>query len=511
MNIEEARKQIQQAVSIYLAKDAFGNYRIPVEKQRPVFLLGAPGIGKTAIMEQIAKEMGVALVTYSMTHHTRQSALGLPFIAQESYGGETYDVSKYTMSEIIASVYETMEKSGKQEGILFLDEINCVSETLAPSMLQFLQYKIFGNHKMPKGWVVVTAGNPPEYNKSVREFDIATLDRLKVLEVEPEFDTWKLYAEQKGLHKSILTYLDIRNDDFYEIASTVDGKSYVTARGWEDLSEAIFLYEEKGYPVDATLISQYLHSTRITEEFATYYELYRKYRTDYQIYDILHGCESEDVRRRAASASFDERITIMGLLMEAIMPEIREQVETEEALKTLLPELREIRDAASGMEGSDSAAEEVVDALEAIIAKNKMEMQRLEAANGLTEEEQRKYAYPIAFAAGLQQKIRLEHPGQAEAAFAIVRADYQKRVQAMQARQTELSGELDHLFWFVEDNFGSGNEMLVLVTNLTVSKTSAQFIAEHGCDAYFRFNEKFMMHARGGELLREAEAFELEL
>ena len=71
--------------------------------------------------------------------------------------------------------------------------------------------------------------------------------------------------------------------------------------------------------------------------------------------------------------------------------------------------------------------------------------------------------------------------------------------------------ELDHLFRFVEENFGSGNEMLVLVTNLTVSRTSAQFIAEHGCEAYFRFNEKFMMHARGGELLREAEAFDLEL
>ena len=526
MNIEEARKQIQQAVSIYLAKDAFGNYRIPVEKQRPVFLLGAPGIGKTAIMEQIAKEMDVALVTYSMTHHTRQSALGLPFIAQETYGGETYDVSKYTMSEIIASVYETMEKSGKKEGILFLDEINCVSETLAPSMLQFLQYKIFGNHKMPKGWVVVTAGNPPEYNKSVREFDIATLDRLKVLEVEPEFETWKLYAAKKGIHKAILTYLDIRNDDFYEIASTVDGKSYVTARGWEDLSEAIFLYEEKSYPVDATLISQYLHSARITEEFATYYELYSKYRTDYQVYDILHGCESEDVRRRASSASFDERITIMGLLLEAIMPEIREQVETEEALKALLPELRRIRDTAAGdapdaakQDGSagkpdaapQDAAGKMIMALEAIAAKNRLEMQRMEAANGLTEEEQRKYAYPIAFAAALQQKIRLEHPDSTDAAFAIVRSDYQKRVQTMQNRQAEISGELDHLFRFVEENFGSGNEMLVLVTNLTVSRTSAQFIAEHGCEAYFRFNEKFMMHARGGELLREAEAFDLEL
>ena len=509
MNIEEARKQIQQAVDIYLAKDAFGNYRIPVEKQRPVFLLGAPGIGKTAIMEQIAKEMDVALVTYSMTHHTRQSALGLPFIAQEEYGGTTYDVSKYTMSEIIASVYETMEKSGKREGILFLDEINCVSETLAPSMLQFLQYKVFGNHKMPKGWVVVTAGNPPEYNKSVREFDIATLDRLKVLEVEPEFDAWKLYAAKKGLHKAILTYLDIRNDDFYEIESTVDGKSYVTARGWEDLSEAIFLYEEKGYQVDATLISQYLHSSRITDEFASYFELYSKYRTDYQIYDILHGCESEEVRQRAAGASFDERITIMGLLMEAVMPEIREQVETEEALKALLPDLRQIRDTAAG--GGNKAAGQIETGLEAIAVKNRSEMQTLEAANGLTEEEQRRYAYPIAFAASLQQTLRLEHPESAEAAFALVRADYQRRVQAMQADQKEISAELDNLFRFVEDNFGSGNEMLVLITNLTVSRTSAQFIAEHGCDPYFRFNEKFMMHARGSELLREAEAFEMEL
>ena len=58
-------------------------------------------------------------------------------------------MSEYTMSEIIASVYEMMEKSGKKEGILFLDEINCVSETLAPSMLQFLQYKTFGKTPDP--------------------------------------------------------------------------------------------------------------------------------------------------------------------------------------------------------------------------------------------------------------------------------------------------------------------------------------------------------------------------
>ena len=77
MNIKEAKNYIKDSVRIYLKKDEDGAYRIPVVRQRPVFLLGAPGIGKTAVMEQIAQELQIALVSYSMTHHTRQSAPGL--------------------------------------------------------------------------------------------------------------------------------------------------------------------------------------------------------------------------------------------------------------------------------------------------------------------------------------------------------------------------------------------------------------------------------------------------
>ena len=168
MDIASAKQQIKNTVQIYLQKDALGRYRLPLVHQRPIFLLGAPGLGKTAIMQQVADEMGLGLVSYSMTHHTRQSALGLPVIVEKEYGGKHYQVSEYTMSEIIASVYDCMRTTGKTQGILFLDEINCVSETLSPAMLLFLQYKVFGGHQIPEGWVVVTAGNPPRFNKSVR-------------------------------------------------------------------------------------------------------------------------------------------------------------------------------------------------------------------------------------------------------------------------------------------------------------------------------------------------------
>lgn len=76
--------------------------------------MGPPGIGKTAIMEQIAEECQVGLVAYTITHHTRQSAVGLPKIVTRNYGGKEMDITEYTMSEIIASVYECMEHTGQK-------------------------------------------------------------------------------------------------------------------------------------------------------------------------------------------------------------------------------------------------------------------------------------------------------------------------------------------------------------------------------------------------------------
>ena len=102
MNIAEAKTQVKDTIEAYLTKDGSGMHVIAPAHQRPVFLLGAPGIGKTAIMEQIARELGIGLVSYSMTHHTRQSALGLPFITHHDFEGFSYDASEYTMSEIIA-------------------------------------------------------------------------------------------------------------------------------------------------------------------------------------------------------------------------------------------------------------------------------------------------------------------------------------------------------------------------------------------------------------------------
>lgn len=310
MNIKRAKQEIKNAIEAYLTKNAYGEYQIPSIRQRPILLMGPPGIGKTQIMEQIARECGIGLVSYTITHHTRQSAIGLPFIKEKEYGGKTYSVTEYTMSEIIASVYEKIEQTGNKEGILFIDEINCVSETLAPTMLQFLQCKMFGNQKIPEGWVIAAAGNPPEYNKSVRDFDVVTLDRIKKMDVEADYGAWKEYAYQAGIHPSILAYLEIRKDCFYRMETTVDGKAFVTARGWEDLSRFIQVYEELGKKIDREVVYQYLQHGKIAKDFANYYELYRKYKEDYGIERILKGQFQQETIQRLKFAAFDERLSV---------------------------------------------------------------------------------------------------------------------------------------------------------------------------------------------------------
>lgn len=329
MNIREAKEEIQRTVEIYLDKED-GIYSIPLMKQRPVFLIGAPGIGKTAVVGQVARELGIGFVSYSMTHHTRQSAIGLPYIEERDYGNGKVRISEYTLSEIVASVYDAV-KNGEKEGILFLDEINCVSETLFPALLQFLQYKSFGNHRLPEGWVIVTAGNPPRYNRFVRNFDIAVLDRLKPIKVEESLDAWKPYAGESLIHGSILAFLELEPTCFYRISAEAEGPRYVTARGWEDLSLTLKLYEKKGFGVDRELLGQYIADPEIAGKFEIFYRLYGECREKYPVEEILSGKTGGEVISRAKAAPFDERLAVLELICDRLSADLKGDMEPEAA------------------------------------------------------------------------------------------------------------------------------------------------------------------------------------
>ena len=492
MNILEAKQQVCNTCKAYLVKDRYGNYAIPLARQRPVLLIGAPGIGKTAIMEQVASELGVGLVSYSMTHHTRQSALGLPKIVQKSYGDLEYDITEYTMSEIISSIYDLMENTGVREGILFLDEINCVSETLAPSMLQFLQYKTFGRHKVPDGWVVCCAGNPPEYNRSVTEFDVVTLDRLKRIVVEPDYGTWREYAFKAQVHDAVISFLDLKKDFFYIVENTAEGKEFVTARGWVDLSDVMKIYEQEGMPIDLALIQQYVQRPQVAEEFALYYELYQRYRVEYGIAGILEGKVEESVLERSGKAPFDERLSVLSILVDAVSANMRETLQSEARLLALRDELRKAR--------SRSEKGDAVDGLCERLGKGAERRVQLGLESGSLSEEELESQRFCALRLGEYCQLVRREGVDGSAAFDAIQVEFDKDLNAMRQARELSRVQIDNIFAFVEKAFGNGQELAVLMTELTARYYCSRFISKYGCDNYFKHNTNLLVDQRGDDL-----------
>lgn len=438
MNIKQAKEEIKHTVTAYLKKDDEGRYKIPLIRQRPVLLMGPPGIGKTQIMEQIAEECRIGLVAYTITHHTRQSAVGLPFIKEMEFAGKEYSITEYTMSEIIASVYRKIEE-GCPEGILFIDEINCVSETLAPTMLQFLQCKTFGNQAVPEGWIIVAAGNPPEYNKSVREFDMVTLDRVRCMQVEADLGVWKAYARSRHIHGAILSYLELRPKNFYRVEADVDGLQFVTARGWEDLSILMQTYEEMGLPVDETVVGEFLHHKDVAEDAAAYFDLYQKYKDDYGIPLILEGKIRPEVFARIYDAAFDERLSVVNLLLDGLQNLFRSYGKEKAKTDRDFAALKEYRN-------SEGAKKEVFEGKKAVF-------------------------------------------------------DIQRKT--LEAIEEKTAAALEHAFDFMEQAFEGGQEMVVFVTDLATVAESARFLAEHNCDRYLQYNQELLIGSKRAELLAE--------
>ena len=480
MNIKRAKEEIKNTAAAYLLKDEDGEYAIPSMRQRPVLLIGPPGVGKTQIMEQAARECGIGLVSYTITHHTRQSAVGLPRIETREFDGQEYAVTEYTMSEIVAAVYRKMEETGLKEGILFLDEINCVSETLAPAMLQFLQYKTFGSHKIPDGWIIVAAGNPPEYNKSVREFDIVTLDRMKRMNVEPDYTVWKEYALGKELHPAVLSYLDLKPENFCRIETTVDGKRFATPRGWEDLSDLLKVYERLGKEADREVVAQYIQFPAISKDFANYLKLYEKYQKDYQAEEILQGNWSEALCDQAGRAAFDERLSLVGLLLTKVRGSMRRLEDLEGQLELVMGRLRGIQEAIKE-QGAGALRQEMSQ------MEGKLEQKQIQGLLERREKriQQRALAMLEEIAGGLE-KEEIQEPWE------FVREKFAGLSDGYEEMEKECGRKLERAFDFLEAAFGSGQELVVFVTELNASPACLRFLKEYHCPRYFQYNKSLL-------------------
>ena len=469
MNIKRAKEEIEHTVKAYLAKDALGEYAIPAIRQRPILLMGPPGIGKTQVMEQAARECGVALVAYTITHHTRQSAVGLPFIRQRNYGGRDVSVTEYTMSEIIASVYAKMEATGLKEGILFID--------------------------------------PPEYNKSVRDFDIVTLDRVRRMDIEPDLPVWKDYARAAHIHSAILSYLELHPQNFYQINADVDGTQFVTARGWEDLSNLLNTYESLGLQADEELIRQYIQHQKIAEDFSAYLDLYYKYRDDYGVEDILAGQAKPAAFARLLQAPFDEKLSLVSLILSGLETRFSASRRADAAADSCYAFLRETKKAFAEMPAELAQEPNCwAQLFDQMTADYEAETQKKRTAGLLDKPTLEARLQTAKTLRSWEKELLRAAAPDADAAFKVLRTQFGTLSDARDTAQQTASAALEAAFDFMEQAFAESQEMVVFVTELTLSPAAHAFIAENGCERYFQYNKDLLLDHRKAALNQELEA-----
>lgn len=267
----------------------------------------------------------------------------------------------------------------------------------------------------------------------------------------------------------------------------------------------IKLYEAQGLTVDELLVEQYVQNGEIAKRFAMYYDLFTKYRSDYQIDRILDGSADAGLAERAVAAPFDERVAVMGLIVDATVSCLREAVMEEKAAAfahSVLADLKE-RLAAEGV-AEDADASALIRATTTELARTR-DTER--AASLLSDERYRSFERTIGL---LDEVLRTGTDTPEGATFNLLRERFNERLDELDAAIDEATAALDNVFKFVEEAFGEGQEMLMLVTDLSVSRAGMAFINDHGCDRYFAHNQSLQFYERGHDLAARIDRITLE-
>lgn len=281
---------------------------------------------------------------------------------------------------------------------------------------------------------------------------------------------------------------------------TTKGRSYVTARGWEDLSEILYHYEEEEIPVDETLVGQYIRNDRIVKEFTAYYDLYNKYKRDYRIEEILEGQASVQAIARAKAAAFDERLSLLGMLLDRCLADMKEVVEQAAYLTEVRTLLLAVKNAVANTE---TRTEQCIHMLEELKERKDKQMYGLERSNALSKEDRRKFKRVLRFLTEVRKEVMTGAATDGLQAFGLLKLKFDAEVVRMKTDTERTSKELHNLFAFVEETFAQGNEMLILVTELTVNSAGSQFIASFGCEDYQKHNQELMLSERQEDMKKQ--------
>ncbi len=189
-----------------------------VEQKVPTFLWGAPGIGKSSIVKQIAQEKNIGFIDLRLALMDPTDLKGIPFYDKESH------TALWAPPAFLPS---------KGEGILFLDELNSAPPSVQASAYQLILDRKVGEYILPEGWAIVAAGNREGDRGVTYRMPSPLANRFVHFEMEVDTDDWKYWAYKKEIDEKIIAYVSYKSEHLFTFDAKSDAKSFATPRSWE--------------------------------------------------------------------------------------------------------------------------------------------------------------------------------------------------------------------------------------------------------------------------------------
>ena len=189
-----------------------------VRQKVPTFLWGAPGIGKSSVVKEIAKSRGLEFIDLRLALMDPTDLKGIPFYDKESHTA-------------LWAPPAFLPVDG--EGILFLDELNAAPPSVQASAYQLILDRQVGEYRLPDGWAIVAAGNREGDRGVTYRMPSPLANRFVHFEMDVNVDDWRDWAYKKGLDERIISYISYKNEHLFTFDAKSDKKSFATPRSWE--------------------------------------------------------------------------------------------------------------------------------------------------------------------------------------------------------------------------------------------------------------------------------------
>ena len=191
---------------------------------RPVFIWGAPGIGKSALVEKFAEEVGLPCVSLLGSQLAPEDIIGIPQIQE--------DTSVFLPPKMIAR---------KEPYVLFLDELNACSQEVQKAFYSLIHERRIGEYHLPEGSVIIGAGNRAQDSAIVKTMSSALINRMFHIEMKADTRQWIKWAQSEGLHEWVIDYIIQRPDHLFSQPPKTE-EPFSTPRSWHMLSDALYEY-----------------------------------------------------------------------------------------------------------------------------------------------------------------------------------------------------------------------------------------------------------------------------